>query len=94
MNLRFEILKAVAASPGAPINEIADAISYDRQKTAWSVRDCAQDGLLAKRLGRVPIPGAGVDLDGWRLTAEQGAGRRNRIGTVLAQRIVGEDDGD
>ena len=43
-------------------------------------------GLVAKRLGRVPIPGAGVDLDGWRLTAEQGAGRRNRIGTVLAQR--------
>lgn len=53
MNLRFEILKAVAASPGAPINEIADAISYDRQKTAWSVRDCAQDGLLAKRLDDV-----------------------------------------
>lgn len=53
MNLRFEILKAVAANPGAPINEIADAISYDRQKTAWSVRDCAQDGLLAKRLDDV-----------------------------------------
>lgn len=53
MNLRFEILKPVAASPGAPINEIADAISYDRQKTAWSVRDCAQDGLLAKRLDDV-----------------------------------------
>ncbi|MBI1350127.1 MAG: DUF21 domain-containing protein [Actinomycetales bacterium] len=42
-------------------------------------------GLVAKRLGRVPIPGASVDLDGWRLTAEQGAGRRNRIGTVLVQ---------
>jgi CBS domain containing-hemolysin-like protein len=44
-------------------------------------------GLVAKRLGRVPIPGAGVDIGGWRLTAEQGAGRRNRIGTVLAQRV-------
>lgn len=53
MNLRFEILKAVAAKPGAPISEIADAISYDRQKTAWSVRDCASDGLLAKRLDDV-----------------------------------------
>ncbi len=42
-------------------------------------------GLLAKRLGRVPIPGASVRVDGWLLTAEQGAGRRNRIGTVLAQ---------
>jgi CBS domain containing-hemolysin-like protein len=48
-------------------------------------------GFVAKRLGRVPIPGANVDVDGWRLTAEQGAGRRNRIGTVLAQRIVIED---
>ena len=47
-------------------------------------------GLLAKRLGRVPIPGASVELDGWRLTAEQGAGRRNRIGTVLAQRVDDE----
>ena len=44
-------------------------------------------GLVAKRLGRVPIPGATVDVDGWRLTAEQGAGRRHRIGTVLAERI-------
>ncbi|MHB1066811.1 MAG: hemolysin family protein [Candidatus Nanopelagicales bacterium] len=42
-------------------------------------------GLLAKRLGRVPIPGACVRAGGWLLTAEQGAGRRNRIGTVLAQ---------
>ncbi len=45
-------------------------------------------GLVAKRLGRVPIPGAGVDVDGWRLTAEQGGGRRNRIGTVLAQPLT------
>ena len=42
-------------------------------------------GLLAKRLGRVPIPGAWVREGAWLLTAEQGAGRRNRIGTVLAQ---------
>ena len=44
-------------------------------------------GLVAKRLGRVPIPGASVVEDGWLLTAEQGGGRRNRIGTVLAQPI-------
>jgi CBS domain containing-hemolysin-like protein len=58
-------------------------------------------GFVAKRLGRVPIPGANVEVEGWRLTAEQGAGRRNRIGTVLAQRVAtpptdddedGEDD--
>ena len=51
-------------------------------------------GLMAKRLGRVPIPDATVEVDGWRLRAEQGAGRRNRIGTVLAirQDAVGEGD--
>jgi CBS domain containing-hemolysin-like protein len=49
-------------------------------------------GLLAKRLGRVPIPAARVEEQGWLLTAEQGAGRRNRIGTVLAQRQPREDE--
>ena len=48
-------------------------------------------GLVAKRLGRVPIAGASVDIDGWTLTAEQGAGRRNRIGTVLASRRVPQE---
>lgn len=45
-------------------------------------------GLMAKRLGRVPIPGAQIVEDGWQLTAERGAGRRNRIATVLATRIA------
>lgn len=45
-------------------------------------------GLMAKRLGRVPIPGAEVTEDGWHLIAERGAGRRNKIGAVLATRIA------
>jgi len=45
-------------------------------------------GLVAKRLDRVPIPGASVREGEWLLTAEQGGGRRNRIGTVLAQPIA------
>jgi CBS domain containing-hemolysin-like protein len=43
-------------------------------------------GLLARRLGKVPIPGSSVRLDGWTLTAESQQGRRNRIGTVLLHR--------
>ena len=50
-------------------------------------------GLMAKRLGRVPIPGAEVVENGWSLVAERGAGRRNRIGAVLATRIATADDG-
>lgn len=49
MNLRYEILRAVSKNPGAPAAEICDVIDYDRQKTTWSVRDCAKAGLLAMR---------------------------------------------
>ncbi|GDX31443.1 UPF0053 protein [Actinomycetes bacterium] len=45
-------------------------------------------GLMAKRLGRVPIPGAAIEELGWKLTAEQGAGRRNRIGAVLVEPVT------
>jgi CBS domain containing-hemolysin-like protein len=44
-------------------------------------------GLLAKHLGRVPIPGAQVWVQGIELTAESAHGRRNRIGTVLVRRV-------
>ncbi len=51
-------------------------------------------GLLARRLGRVPIPGARITVQGWDLTAESAAGRRNRIGTVLAEPVKPVDDED
>jgi CBS domain containing-hemolysin-like protein len=56
-------------------------------------------GLLAKTLGRVPIPGASAVFPlpedssypdrplGLRLTAETVAGRRNRIGAVLVEPV-------
>ena len=50
-------------------------------------------GLLAKHLGRVPIPGAQVWLHGLELTAEGIQGRRNRIGTVVVRR-AGADLGE
>jgi CBS domain containing-hemolysin-like protein len=43
-------------------------------------------GLMAKRLGIVPIPGATVDIESWTLTAESTAGRRHRIDTVVISR--------
>jgi CBS domain containing-hemolysin-like protein len=51
-------------------------------------------GLLASALGRVPIPGATVELSGLRLVAESAAGRRNRIGTVVATRLPTQPEGD
>jgi len=53
-------------------------------------------GLLAKHLGKVPIAGSVVEVDGLRFEAQAPAGRRNRIGAVLIQRAEadGDDDGD
>ena len=44
-------------------------------------------GLLAHALGRVPIAGSVATIGGLRLTAENLSGRRNRIGTVLVERV-------
>jgi CBS domain containing-hemolysin-like protein len=44
-------------------------------------------GLLAKILGRVPIPGSTITIPGWKLTAERPVGRRHRIATILATRM-------
>jgi CBS domain containing-hemolysin-like protein len=67
--------------------------------TGVEVRDEDVDsvgGLLAKGLGLVPIAGSTVDVEGaggsgrLRLVAEETAGRRNKIGTVLITRLEEE----
>ena len=49
-------------------------------------------GLMAEALGRVPIPGATVDIGNLRLTAEQASGRRNRIDTIRIERLPASGD--
>ncbi len=44
-------------------------------------------GLLAHELGRVPIAGSEVTVAGLHLTAENVAGRRNKLGTVLIEQL-------
>jgi CBS domain containing-hemolysin-like protein len=50
-------------------------------------------GLMAKHLGRVPIAGSVVEVDGLRFEAEAPAGRRNRIGTVLVSKLEEAHEG-
>ncbi len=50
-------------------------------------------GLLAHQLGRVPIAGSTVTVRGLRLTAENLAGRRNKIVSVLVEREPEDDTG-
>ena len=51
-------------------------------------------GLMAKHLGRVPIPGSVVEAHGLRFEAEAPTGRRNRIGSVLITRLEPADMGE
>jgi CBS domain containing-hemolysin-like protein len=44
-------------------------------------------GLLAHQLGRVPIASSTATVHGLRLTAENPTARRNKIGTVLVERV-------
>ncbi|MFC6707601.1 hemolysin family protein [Flexivirga alba] len=48
-------------------------------------------GLLAKLVGRVPIPGAAAQVEGLRLVAERLAGRRHQIASVLVERVPAND---
>jgi CBS domain containing-hemolysin-like protein len=51
-------------------------------------------GLMAKHLGRVPIPGSTVEVSGLVFRAEEAKGRRNRIGTVLITPVPAAEDAD
>ncbi|HVB44325.1 MAG TPA: hemolysin family protein [Streptosporangiaceae bacterium] len=67
-------------------------LSVDELAELFGVRIEVEDvetvgGLLAQRLGRVPIAGSTATVAGLRLTAESLAGRRNRIGTVTVRRV-------
>ncbi|MGH3299903.1 MAG: transporter associated domain-containing protein, partial [Trebonia sp.] len=50
-------------------------------------------GLLAHELGRVPIAGSEATVAGLHLTAENLAGRRNKLGTVLIERVPAQSQG-
>ena len=47
-------------------------------------------GLMAQKLGRVPIAGSTVSLHGWSITSERPLGRRRRISSVLIERLEKE----
>lgn len=81
---------SVRVSARMHVDDFADLIDVDVESEDEGVDTIL--GLMGKRLGRVPIPGATIDIDGWRLTAEQGMGRRNRIGSILAVRIASDDE--
>jgi CBS domain containing-hemolysin-like protein len=71
---------------------VTSRLSVDELDTLFGVTIEEEDvetvaGLLAQALGRVPIAGSTGTVAGLRLTAENLSGRRNRIGTVLVERL-------
>ncbi|MDR1791622.1 MAG: hemolysin family protein [Propionibacteriaceae bacterium] len=44
-------------------------------------------GLMAKELGKVPIPGASITWNGIKLTADPGVGRRRTIRSLVAEKL-------
>lgn len=51
-------------------------------------------GLLAKALGKVPIPGAEATAFGWRMAAQEHGGRRRQLLTVRLWRVTDDTDTD
>ena len=67
------------------VEDAGELLGFDIDSDAEGVDTVA--GLIAKRLGKVALPGSSISIEGWVLTAEHAAGRRNRITTVLAEPV-------
>jgi len=51
-------------------------------------------GILAKQLNKVPIPGSTLVWEGLEMIADQYAGRRHQISTILVHRALEEESAD
>ena len=81
---------SVRVSSRYPVDDLDELFGFDvEEEDVDSV-----GGLMAKHLGLVPIPGSQVVAHGLRFTAEETAGRRNKIGTVRIARVDPEPGDD
>ena len=67
-----------------PVDDLEDAVGVEIDDDEID----SVGGLMAKHLGKVPIPGSTVEVAGLVFRAEEAKGRRNRIGTVLITPVV------
>jgi CBS domain containing-hemolysin-like protein len=83
--IQTEVLEdgSMRVSSRYPVDDLDELFGFDvEEEDVDSV-----GGLMAKHLGLVPIPGSQVVAHGLRFTAEDTAGRRNKIGTVRITRV-------
>ena len=71
------------------IEDLADELKIEIEKSDYEDIDSV-GGLMAQKLGRVPIAGSTISWEGWSITSERPQGRRRRISSVLVERLVEE----
>ena len=75
------------AQAGIHVEDLAEELGITVAESDYHDVDTI-GGMMAKKLGRVPIPGSTTSLQGWSITAERPIGRRRRISSVLVVREV------
>ena len=68
------------------IQDLADELKIEISESDFEDVDSI-GGLMAQKLGRVPIAGSTISLNGWSITSERPLGRRRRISSVLIERL-------
>ena len=71
------------------IEDLADELKIEINESDFAGIDTI-GGLMAQKLGRVPIAGSTISLNGWSITSERPIGRRRRISSVLIERLETE----
>ena len=71
------------------IEDLADELKIEINESDFQDVDTI-GGLMAQKLGRVPIAGSTISLAGWSITSERPLGRRRRISSVLIERLEKE----
>jgi CBS domain containing-hemolysin-like protein len=71
------------------IEDLADELKMEIEKSDYEDIDSI-GGLMAQKLGRVPIAGSTISWNGWSITSERPQGRRRRISSVLVERLQEE----
>ena len=71
------------------IEDLADELKIEINESDFADVDTI-GGLMAQKLGRVPIAGSTISLNGWSVTSERPLGRRRRISSVLIERLEKE----
>ena len=77
------------ANASLHIEDLADELKIVISESDFEDVDTI-GGLMAQKLGRVPIAGSTVSLHGWSITSERPLGRRRRISSVLIERLEKE----